>query len=287
MNTINYTQQMKTIKIDTLLVPIDFTDKTQAALEYALGITEENEAKIIVAHFVNEPTEVAKAELEMRQLLSQLKEEQLQRTKAIVEVAEIKQGIDQIADRFNASAIVLGKHENSIFENIFGSKAIDLVESMHHPFIVLQHKMADDPITNILFAFNHQRESLQATQMVSSLAKLHGAKIHLTPYPEYDDDLNKEVKINEKLIVDHLMAHDIPFEMAEIPRGTLYKSMLISYAHRNDVDLMAAAYLDFGPESMFQSFIDDLLMYDPEIPLMTVNGPEVMIHQTKLDYVPS
>ena len=277
---------MKTIKIDTLLVPIDFTDKAMAAFEYALSITEENQANIILVHFVHDHSKVDEAQKQMTIFLTKANKAQLPRTKAIVEVADIKQGLDQIADRYEASAIVLGKHDNSIFENIFGSKAIDLVESMHHPFIVLQHKMTNDPITNILFAFNHQRESLQATQMVSSMAKLHGAKVHLAPYPEYDEGLKKDLMVNQKLIVDHLMAHDIEFELAEIPRGTLYKNLLITYAHRNDVDLMAAAYLDFGPESMFQSFIDDLLMYDPDIPVMTVNGPEVMIHQAKLDYVP-
>lgn len=278
---------MKTIQIDTLLVPIDFTDKAMAAFEYALSITEENQAKIVLVHFVDDHTKVDEAQKQMTIFLSKANNQYLPRVKAIVEVAEIKSGINQIADRYNASAIILGKHDNSLFENIFGSKAIDVVESMHHPFIVLQHKMADEPIKNILFAFNHQRESLQATQMVSSLAKLHDANVHLAPYPEYDEDLKKDLLVNEKLIVDHLMAHEIPFEVAEIPRGTLYKSMLISYAHRNDVNLMAAAYLDFGPESMFQSFIDDLLMYDPEIPVMTVNGPEVMVHKPKLDYVPS
>lgn len=278
---------MKTIKLDTLLVPIDFTQKTTAAYEYALKITEDNKALILLVHFVDDDTKVDKAQQKMTKFLTNAKKEDLARTKALVEVADIRNGIDQIADRYEASAIVLGKHGNSVFENIFGSKAIDLVESMNHPFIVLQHKMPDEPITNILFTFNYQRESLQATQMVSSMAKLHGATVHLAPYPEYEKDLKRDLKINEKLIVDHLTEENIPFEIAEIPRGTLYKSMLISYAHNNDVDLLAAAYLDFGPGSFFQSFIDDLLMYDPDIPLMTVNGPEVMIHRPKLTYVPA
>lgn len=278
---------MKTIKIDRLLVPIDFTDKAMAAFEYAVNLTEENKAEVILVHFVNDQDKVDEAEKQMTIFLTKANKRHLPRVKALVEVANIKEGIDEIADRYKVSAIILGKHDNSLFENIFGSKAIDLVESMNHPFIVLQHKMAEKPLTNILFAFNHQRESLQATQMVSSLAKLHDAKIHLAPYPEYEEDMKKELKINEKLIIDHLRAQDIPFEIAEIPRGTLYKSMLISYAHSNNVELMAAAYLDFGPGAIFQSFIDDLLMYDPDIPVMTVNGPEVMVHKPKLEYVPS
>ena len=280
---------MKTIDINKLLVPIDFTEQADAAYEYALQITKDNQAKIILVHFVGDASKVGEAKKSMALFLSNSKFDKsaIERTTTLVEVADIKNGLDQIADRYKVSAIVLGKHNNSIFENIFGSKAIDLVEAMNHPFIVLQHEMPKEPIKNILFAFNYQRESLQATQMVSSLAKLHGSTVHLAPYPEYETDLKRDLKINEKLIVDHLMEQNIPFEIADIPRGTLYKSMLISYAHSNDVNLIGAAYLDFGPNSFFQSFIDDLLMYDPDIPVMTVNGPEVMIHRTKLNYVPA
>lgn len=278
---------MKTFPIDKLLVLMDFSPQAEAAYKYALNISQQSEAKILLVNFVKNAGEVKEAEDKMQGFLNKFSKAKQDRTTAFVEVAGLENGVEQVAERFNTKAIILGKHDNTIFENIFGSKAIDLVESVHYPFIIVQHEIPEKPIENILLAFNHERESLQATQMVASMAKLYNATVHLVPYDEYEDDLKRDVKLNEKLIVDYLMEHNINFELAEIPRGSLYKSMLISYAHSNNIDLISAAYLDFGPSSFFQSFIDDLLMYDPEIPVLTVNGPEVMIHKPKLNFVPA
>jgi hypothetical protein len=278
---------MKIIELQTFLVPYDFTEQTDASLQYALDITREEKGVILLAHFIESAEQLIPTYQKLNAKLNNLDPADAKRIQLKVEITQLSEGINILLEKYEVHGVILGKHENSIWENITGSKAMSLVETTESPFIIIQNKIVKTPINNILLTLNHERESLQATQMVASLAKLHDATVYIAPYKQSNEEIDNQTEVNQKIVVDFLNENDINFEIIKVPGGRLYKSELIIKAHEKNVDLIAASYIDFGPNSWFQSFIDDLLMYNPRIPIMTVNAPEVMNFSPKLDYVPA
>src|SRR5690606_1396822 len=170
--------------------------------------------------------------------------------------------MNELVEAVDADLVVLGRHENTLLERFFGTDALKVASTTHVPFIISQASthIHQKGLDKILFPFNHQRESLQVTQMVASLAKQFNATIYLAGYPDPDRSLYREMKVNESLIQDFLDQNNIQYDHIPLINEGGYKNVIIEHAIKDGFDLIAVSYLDFGIRSFFTSFIDRLLI---------------------------
>ncbi|MBD3636750.1 MAG: universal stress protein [Crocinitomicaceae bacterium] len=277
---------MKTITFKKYLVPYDFTKFTKDAYEYAVSLCKQTGGEIILLHLVGEESEIPSAERDIKEYIDRHDKDIQEMTTFRVMKGDIYSDINQIAETADASLVVLGKHHNNLFQEIFGSDAMKVASHSHLPFLIVQDTVQKETIDKILLPFNYQRESLQVTQMAASMAKQFDATIYLAGFQDTDDSLYREMRVNQAIIEKYLKKENIHYLSIPIPGGKAYSDLIMTYAKNNDMDLIAASYLDFGFKSFFHSFIDELLTKQSQIPVLTVNGPEVMNHSPKLNYVP-
>lgn len=277
---------MKNIRIDKYLVPYDFTPATKDAYQYALTLAKSGGGEVMLTHIVDEETNIPSAERDLKKFVDAQTEDAKRITSFRVMEGNIYEDINQIAETAEASAIVMGTHGKSGIQNIFGSNALKVVADSHIPFIILQEGTKKSEIDTIVMPFSFERKSLQITQFASSMAKTFDATIHLVGYRDPDDSLFQEMKVNQAIVQKHLVQNNIKYEIVTLPGEKSYERELKDYARAHGADLYAAAYFDDNFENLFHSFVDELINNEDKIPLITVNGPEVMNHHPRLTYVP-
>ena len=137
---------------------------------------------------------------------------------------------------------------------MFGSHAQKMVEHSSSPFILIQEGQQRHDIKSIVFPFSFDRESVQITQLAASIAHQYDAEIHLVGYQHSDNWLLRDMKINEKVVHDHLTEHGIKHDTHILPGEKSYEEELLAYAESVDADLIAVSYFVRGWLSYYHSF---------------------------------
>jgi hypothetical protein len=92
--------------------------------------------------------------------------------------------------------------------------------------------------------------------------------------------------MNQAIVQKHLIQKGIKYEIVTLPNDRSFEKAVIKFAEEINADLIAAAYFDRGLRSLFHSFVDELFENKAKIPVLTVNGPDVMNYSAKLEYFP-
>lgn len=267
---------MENLSIDKYLVTHDFTSVSDDALHFALKLARTGGGKVLIGHIVKSHDEVAAAELKLSDIIEELPDEDKDRTEYKVLIGNIFDDINKMAELTDVSVIVMGTHGPQGLQKVFGSNALKMVSSSSVPFIITQENEKDSEINDIVMPFSFQRESVQVTQFASSLAQKYDATIHLVGYRDKDEWLLRDMKTNQAIVRKHLAQHDIKYNMVTLPGNKPYEKELMDYAAVVDADLIAAAYFPQGIRALFHSFLQEMIMNDHKIPVITINAPEVM-----------
>lgn len=277
---------MKKKVINKYLVPFDFTNATKDAYKYALSFANVGGGEVMLLHIVDAHSKILEAEQEIQRIIKEESKENQAMTTFRVMKGSIVEDINTIAEAFSASAIIMGSHGRSGLQKIFGSNALGVVTESNIPFIITQENQTKDTVDKIVLPFNFSRESLQITQFATSLASKFDATIYLAAYAYDDESLIKDTKINQAIVQKHLIKHGVKYEIVTLPNDQAFEKELIKFAEEINADLIAAAYFDRGLRSLFFSFVDELFENKAKIPVLTVNGPDVMNYSATLEYFP-
>ena len=268
---------MESLNIDKYFVPYDFTDATDDAFHYAIKLAKTaGRGEIILGHIVKKKDSSSNAEKKLAAVIDKLPaDEKAMCTHKVME-GDIINDLPKMAEMVDASVIVMGTHGSHGMQKVFGSYALKVVSNSHIPFIITQENEKDTEINDIVMPFSFQRESVQVTKFAASLAEKFNATIHLVGYRGNDEWLLRDMKTNQAIVRKHLTEHGINYNMITLPGKKSYEKELMEYAKVVDADLIAAAYFPQGIRALFNSFLQEMIMNDQRIPVITINAPEVM-----------
>lgn len=276
---------MKDITVNRYLVLFDFTKSTEDAFDYARVMVKQGGGEIFLIHMVDEEEELESANrrLETFVLGRSVADKACIHYRAVV--GNIYTDLTALAESFDASAIVVGIENRTGIQKAFGTNALKMVADSHIPFIITPEG-GKTKISSIVMPFNFRRKSLQITQFATAIAKKFDATIHLVGNKDSEADLAKEMELNAVIVHNHLEEEGVPHDIITLSDQEPFHNAVLNYAESIDADLIAAAYFDDSFFSIFNTFVDELIENKSRIPVITVNGPEVMKHSPKLDYVP-
>lgn len=268
---------MDSVKIDKYFVPYDFTPATDDAFHYAIRLAKTaGSGEVLIGHIIKKGENAGPLEKKLEKVISKLPLDEQSISSYKVMEGDILSDLPKMAELNNASVIVMGTHGASGLQKLFGSKALKVVSNSHVPFIIVQENIKDTEIEDIVMPFSFQRESVQVTQFAASLAEKFDATIHLVGYRGNDEWLLRDMKTNQAIVRRHLTEHDVKYNMITLPGKSSYEKELIEYAKVVDADLIAAAYFPQGVRALFNSFLQEMIMNEHHIPVITINAPEVM-----------
>lgn len=185
------------IKMKTILVPVDFSSRSEFATKLAAKIAKTANSKVYLLHLVELPTGVIDMGTgsrlsipESMMYLRKVKEKILEfkerfftddhTVSYIIKLQNPHEGIKKYSQKINADLIVMGSQGVSDFEEmIIGSNAEKTVRTSTIPVIVVKTDPENFSLNNIVFASNFKEDNKKAFEKLIAFINKFNCKLHL------------------------------------------------------------------------------------------------------------
>ncbi len=184
----------------TFLVPVDFSEVSKNAVEYAFQMAEYIDAKIILLHLCYEtpvdtsfvPEEIvnmlreghqSNTQVEFDKLLEATKDLSFRPVKVetVVKFGTAAQGIIQASEEYKADVIIMGTMgADSMSEKITGSITAKVIEGANCPVLAIPLEVIFQPIKHIMYAMQLSGEDHHAIDQLLEVSDWLGATLHCT-----------------------------------------------------------------------------------------------------------
>ncbi|MBI3510851.1 MAG: universal stress protein [Bacteroidetes bacterium] len=198
------------LHIKKILIPTDFSETAQLAIEHASFVARLTKAELLIVHVVPayeyqyeipEPIMHIDDREEMRKMVekklsdtvTEVKNKYGIAAKAFSATGKVAGEIVQIAKDENIDLIFMGTHGVSGFnERIIGSTAQKVVALAPCPVISVQQHATKLGYSNIVLPIEHSIHSREKVSVATDLGSLFGSKIHILGLIEEKEEHAKE-----------------------------------------------------------------------------------------------
>jgi nucleotide-binding universal stress UspA family protein len=178
-----------------ILVPVDFSEHSEYALEVAAQIATQKNAELIVVHMlglseavvnIDESQETRQAvfylKLAQKRFSEFLDKDYLKDLKVteMVHNYRVFREINDVALKVEADLIVMGSHGSSGLSEVFvGSNTEKVVRSSTIPVLVIKQRRKNFQFENVVFACDFDTDNIEAYRKAMKLCKQFDATVHL------------------------------------------------------------------------------------------------------------
>ncbi|EAR02383.1 universal stress protein [Maribacter sp. HTCC2170] len=187
-----------------IVVPVDFSEQSDYALQVAASLAKKHNAEILVLHMLElnqamitssegfHPEQtvflIKLAEKRFNKFLKKTYLEGINIT-PVVKHFKVFSEVNDVAKKNNADMIVMGSHGTDGLKEIFvGSNAERVVRNAEIPVLVIKKEHVDFKVDTFLFACGFKDESLEAFQKAKQFAEMLSAELKLVYINTPGDD---------------------------------------------------------------------------------------------------
>lgn len=257
------------------IVPHDFSEVADCALNHAITTAKVVGAKIYILHVVSKNKEILEAENKLEAIVESLKSKNIEIIPK-VRLGTIFEDIGEFAAEHHAELIFMGTHGASGWQHIAGSHALKVVTNSTVPFIIVQQKeVGENGYDDIVVPLDLHKETKQKLAIVASMAKFFKSRVHVITPNETDEFLKNKVSAN--IVFSKRFFEERGIEMtATLAPNNGFDKEVVKLAIEKDADLIAimnqnkSNYLGaFG--SNYEQY---MITNDAQIPTLVVNPIE-------------
>lgn len=243
----------RTFEVNKILIPIDFSETSQLALDHAVYMAELFGAEIIFLHVF----ETFSYQMEISQMLIQsvkvgdVVKEKLESlaqdtfkksgVKVSTEMAtgSVAANVVETAERLGVDVIIMGTHGASGFEEFFvGSNAYKVVTKSAVPVLSVQTHSNKVGYKNVVVPIDSSKESRQKLRYAATLAQKYNSSLHiLSLITDPGEDTDHKFNIIEDQIAAFLNENEVAFDMKRLTGDNIAK-MTMDFANEIEADLI-------------------------------------------------
>jgi len=259
---------MKRFKI---LVPVDFTQETDVAIQSAANLSQEIPLEIIFIHVVSKRLEVEEKLMRLERRINSLSNRLRGPYKSIVRVGKLFDQLSKAGKENDVGVMLLGIHEASTMNKMFGSNALKVVGNCNFPIITIKGGDEFRPIKKIVITMDVVIKSVQIVRHVEKIAQLFNAKVFLIGGQQTDGILRKKSRIYFAIAEKRLIEANIECEAIALGRKG-FKQNLLEFCNEENIDLLAATFYTDNETVLSVPFVQQLMDNKLGIPTMIIDG---------------
>ena len=223
---------------DILLVPWDFTEVAEYALEHAIKVAKRLNNQITLIHVVKTLKKGEEALAELNKDIEKLTEKYGYELHPLVLEGSLFHVISDYASENNVSMVVMGTHGIKGMQKFTGSYALKVIVGSKIPFIVVQDPPSKKEIfKDIVFPLDYRSEAKQKLQWALFLVKYFEVKINIIIPTIKDKSLNTKLMGNVHFAEKILDKYDCDYELHKI-EGSNSAEESIAFAQKVDADMI-------------------------------------------------
>lgn len=283
----------KKFHIKKVLIPYDFSETAEIAVEHAVFMAKLHKAEIVLVHVIESfsftsaiSSAFGKSQSEFETKLETSTKEKLEKLtqklhhdsgmKVVfrIEKGKIYKKIVQVAEELEIDIIVMGTHGISGFQDfLVGSNTYRVVMSAPCPVISVQTHSKKIGFKDIVLPIDNSNSSRQKVKHCVEIAKHYNSIVHVAGMMTMSDvDVQRrfEIKIHQvqTFLDEHEIAHTVKiFKTENSPTTTL------NYSNQMNADLLIIM-TDQEGSGIFMGNFAQQLINQSKIPLMSIRPDE-------------
>lgn len=258
-----------------ILVPVDFTEVSDCALNHACITAKKIEADVVLLHVVDDQKDVDQAKEKLNaQAQELLSANEGLAFEQLVRVGNIFDDIGDTAAEINADLIIMGTHGKRGIQYLVGSNALRVITHSSVPFIVVQQKNGKPHgYKDIVVPLDLHKETKQKLKLVAAMAQYFDSKVHLITPNESDEFLKNTVNRNIAFAKQYLGERKIPCDAKVADEDVDFVKAISQYAVKLDADLIAIMNLQKNSLMgiLGSSYEQGMITNEAMIPVMCMN----------------
>lgn len=271
-----------------IIVPIDFSEHSEYALEAASNIARKYNSELIVLHMLELSNAILTADSaalgEEAIFYLKLAEQRFEtfldkpylegiEVTPIVKHFKVWSEVNEVAKEHNATLIVMGSHGTSgIKEVLIGSNTEKVVRHSDIPVLVIKHNPILFDFETGVFASDFSEDSVAAYLKAKTIFDKLGAKMHLVYVNSPDGNFRSSSEI-DKRIADFLKKAEGDLEHlgdVNIVSDYTIENGILNFANVIGADIIAiATHGRKGLAHFFEGSISEDLANHSTLPVMT------------------
>jgi nucleotide-binding universal stress UspA family protein len=280
---------MKTIK--RILVPIDFSENSASAFQYALDLGEKFKADVKVVHVYETTTltstfgtfpETPNLEAEIKSFVEENITDDddngvVTRRKVNVETEVYYAPVNtQLVELSQAGydLFVMGMvGQRTLGEIVFGSVATYVSQNAHCPVLLVPYGKHFKKVKNLAYACDFDHKSFKHPAIVADVANMFKADVHLvfvkTPEKTRDDYMTD---LNDMKYVFEKQAPSLKYNGYIVEEEDVFYGINnFSHTHKIDMIVMVTKHRNFWQRVFHPSITKELAMYS-DLPLLVIKA---------------
>ena len=258
-----------------LLVPTDFTNEAQSAIQHAVKIGVIVSAEVILLNVVKDKSDIPAAtnKLKEEEKWAKTVNDQID-VRSIVRVGNIFDDIGDAASELGVSLIIMGTHGASGWQKITGSYALKVITNSSVPFIVVQDQLMNDTgYDSIVVPLDLNNETKQKLEMVASIAHYFDSEVHLITPNESDEFLSNKLKANRIWAAKYLKGKNVKFTTQIVDDGDNLLEGVFKLSKKVEADLIAIMNLQKNSLMgvLGSSYQQEIIANKAKVPVLCLN----------------
>lgn len=254
------------------IVPHDFTQVAENALDHAIATAKPLNAEIYVLHVVSKEKQIDKAEKQLAEVLSVHADSGVKLIPT-VRVGSIFEDIGEFAAEHHSELIFMGTHGAHGWQHVTGSHALKVITSSSVPFIIVQEKgIKPTGYDDIVVPMDLHKETKQKLAIVANIATYFKSRVHVITPDESDDFLRHQVQSNILFANKFFSERGIEITTTLAPSSGFDKEV-VKLAVSLDADLIAIMNLNRSGflGALSTNYEQYIITNDARIPALVVN----------------
>ncbi|MFT6501417.1 MAG: nucleotide-binding universal stress UspA family protein [Crocinitomicaceae bacterium] len=230
------------MRTKNFIVPHDFTDVANIALDHAIATAKPLGAEIYLLHVVAKEKDIKDADKKLEAII----EANTSSVKLIpsIRLGNIFEGIGEFAAEHHAELIFMGTHGAHGWQHVTGMNALKVITKSSVPFIIVQAKTAKETgYDDIVVPLDLNKETKQKLAIVANLAKYFKSRVHVITPEETDEFLRHQVKANIVFAKKYFAEREIEVTTTIIT-GSGFDKKVVKHAVDVGADLIAIMNLN-------------------------------------------
>ena len=277
-------KRSKPLTMKNILVPVDFSDTSKNAFQYALAYAKKTQANVKLIHVYNSPLDASNPAIllslgeQEERINSTLKKMIAAETDLKVPVSiEAKLGfaVDEIVKLSatkDVDLIIMGTMgEHIALEKVFGTVSSDVSQKASCPVMLIPPDIKFNKIQDILFASDYTATEGQVLDTILKFAKTFDSALHFVHVNDHPESLETSP---EELIFEKVFASkdpNTPMYFAEVKDFSVVDG-LNKYIQNHDVNLLTIVNQKRSFwERIFHKSTTKRMVLNSEIPLLVLH----------------
>ncbi len=258
---------------NTILVPWDFTEVAENALQHAINISNVTGFGIKLINIIKKEKDEYSTKDQLNEITKILIDKYQKEITNIVKVGNLFSAINDYAEEIDAILIVMGTHGIVGIQKLIGSKALKVIEGSEVPYLVVQDSPKKQEYNNIVVPMDFRRESKEKLTWVNFIAKKFDSKVRLVAPKVSDASILEKTNANINFAKRFFEDRDVDYNITTLDGKGEFHDLVVEFAEEinsNMIVITTTKNINLG-DYIFGADEQEIIANNSKIPVFCVN----------------